>query len=86
MGARISADPLFARTDAFYMLMLMANPGRDCIDWDKTASIRYRKPGKGAVRAEFRLTNAQLDDIRDKLETLPKCEPTFFMWKCGSEG
>jgi Domain of unknown function (DUF4442) len=79
MGARISADPLFARTDAFYMLMLMADPGRDCIDWDKTASIRYRKPGKGAVRAEFRLTNAQLDDIRDKLETLPKCEPTFFM-------
>jgi hypothetical protein len=29
------------------------------------------------VHAEFRLTNAQLDDIRDKLKTLPKYEPTF---------
>ena len=63
---------LFAMTDAFYMLMLMANLGRDYIVWDKAASIRYRKPGKGTVRAEFRLTDAQLDDIREKLKTLPE--------------
>ena len=68
---------LFAMTDAFYMLMLMANLGRDYIVWDKAASIRYRKPGKGTVRAEFRLTAAQLDEIREKLKTLPKYEPTF---------
>ena len=46
---------LFAMTDAFYMLMLMANLGRDYIVWDKAASIRYRRPGKGTVHAEFRL-------------------------------
>jgi hypothetical protein len=68
---------LFAMTDPFYMLMLMANLGRDYIVWDKAASIRYRKPGKGTVHAEFRLTDAQLDDIRDKLNTLTKYEPTF---------
>ncbi len=38
---------LFAMTDAFYMLMLMANLGRDYIVWDKAASIRYRKTGEG---------------------------------------
>ena len=70
---------LFAMTDAFYMLMLMANLGRDYIVWDKAASIRYRKPGKGTVRAEFRLSQAQLNDIRDKLKALPKCEPTFMV-------
>src|SRR5271169_931986 len=68
---------LFAMTDPFYMLMLMANLGRDYIVWDKAASIRYRKPGKGTVRAEFRLSDAQLEDFRDKLKTLPKYEPTF---------
>ena len=68
---------LFAMTDAFYMLMLMANLGRDYIVWDKAANIRYRKPGKSTVRAEFRLTDAQLEDIREKLKTLPKYEPTF---------
>src|ERR1700756_5624688 len=68
---------LFAMTDAFYMLMLMANLGGDYIVWDKAASIRYRKPGKGKVHAEFRLTDAQLDDIREKVKSLPKYEPAF---------
>ena len=68
---------LFAMTDPFYMLMLMANLGRDYIVWDKAATIRYRKPGKGTVRAEFRLSDSQIDDIREKLKTLPKYEPVF---------
>ena len=68
---------LFAMTDPFYMLMLMANLGRDYIVWDKAASIRYRKPGRGTVRAEFRLSDAQIDGIREQLKTLPKYEPVF---------
>jgi acyl-coenzyme A thioesterase PaaI-like protein len=68
---------LFAMTDAFYMLMLMANLGSDYIVWDKAASIRYRKPGRGTVRAEFRLSDAALDDIREQLKVLPKYEPVF---------
>jgi len=68
---------LFAMTDPFYMLMLMANLGREYIVWDKAASIRYKKPGKGTVRAEFRLADSQIEDIREKLNTLPKYEPVF---------
>jgi len=68
---------LFAMTDPFYMLMLMANLGPDYIVWDKAATIRYKKPGKGRVRAEFRLADKQIEDIREKLKTLPKYEPLF---------
>src|SRR6201987_2934924 len=68
---------LFAMTDAFYMLMLMANLGPDYIVWDKAAPIRYRKPGRGTVRAEFRLSDSQTEDICEKLKTLPKFEPVF---------
>src|ERR1700677_3114560 len=46
---------LFAMTDPFYMIMLATNLGREYVVWDKAASIRYRKPGNGTVRAEFRL-------------------------------
>ena len=70
---------LFAMTDAFYMLMVMANLGRGYVVWDKAANIRYRKPGRGTVRAEFRVSDAQLDDIREKLKTLPTYEPVFSM-------
>ena len=68
---------LFAMTDPFFMLMLIANLGPDYIVWDKAATIRYKKPGKGRVRAEFRLAASQIDDIREKLRTLPKYEPLF---------
>jgi hypothetical protein len=68
---------LYSMTDPFYMLMLMDNLGPDYIVWDKAASIRFRKPGKGRVKAEFRLLDEQLDDIRTKLLTQEKYEPTF---------
>ncbi len=68
---------LYSMCDPFYMLLMMKNLGPEYIVWDKAASIRFRKPGKGKVRAEFRLTDEQLDDIRVKLVTQPKYEPTF---------
>ena len=68
---------LYSMTDPFYMLMLIENLGRDYIVWDKAASIRFRKPGQGTVRAAFRLTQPMLDDIRMKLSTTEKYEPKF---------
>ena len=70
---------LFAMTDPFYMLMLMANLGPDYIVWDKAATIRYKRPGRGTVRAEFRLSDSQINDIREKLKTLPKYDPVYFV-------
>lgn len=57
--------------------MLMANLGNEYIVWDKAATIRYRKPGRGKVRAEFRLSDSQIGDVREKLKALPKYEPVF---------
>src|SRR6201996_6316411 len=68
---------LYSMTDPFYMLMLIENLGKDYVVWDKSATIRFRKPGKGTVHAEFRLTQAMLDDIRSALSTTDKYEPSF---------
>jgi Domain of unknown function (DUF4442) len=68
---------LYSMTDPFYMLMLIENLGRDYIVWDKAATIRYRKPGRGKVSAHFRITEVQLEDIRRSLETEEKIEPVF---------
>jgi uncharacterized protein DUF4442 len=78
VGAHFGGS-LFVMTDPFYMLMLMANLGRDYVVWDKAATIRYKKPGRGTVRAEFRLSDSQIDDVREKLKTLPKYEPVFLV-------
>jgi len=70
---------LYSMTDPFYMLMLIENLGSDYIVWDKSATIRFRKPGRGKVRAEFRLADFQIDEIREKLRTQDKIEPTFLV-------
>jgi hypothetical protein len=68
---------LYSMTDPFYMLMLLENLGRDYIVWDKSASIRFRKPGKGTVSATFRLSDADLAEIRTALETAPKIDRVY---------
>lgn len=68
---------LYSMADPFYMVMLIENLGRDYIVWDKAATIRFRKPGKGTVRAEFRLTQEQIDSLRAQVDAQGKIEPTF---------
>jgi acyl-coenzyme A thioesterase PaaI-like protein len=55
---------LFAMTDPFWMLLAFHALGRDYIVWDKAGEIAFLKPGRGTVRAQFRLDDATLDDIR----------------------
>jgi acyl-coenzyme A thioesterase PaaI-like protein len=68
---------LFAMTDPFYMLMLMENLGPGYIVWDKAGSIRFRRPAKGTVRAEFRLTEEQIEAVRRAADAQAKVEPVF---------
>jgi acyl-coenzyme A thioesterase PaaI-like protein len=68
---------LFAMTDPFYMIMLATNLGREYVVWDKAASIRYRKPGMGTVRAEFRLSEERLAEVRAALEAEGRYDARF---------
>ncbi len=68
---------LYSMTDPFYMLMLIENLGRDYIVWDKSASIRFRKPGRGTVAAKFRITEDQLGEMRGALVSAEKIEREF---------
>jgi len=55
---------LYSMTDPWYMLMLIEILGREYIVWDKAASIRFRKPGKGRVYAEFEITDELVASIK----------------------
>jgi acyl-coenzyme A thioesterase PaaI-like protein len=68
---------LFAMADPFYMLMMMHNLGRDYVVWDKAGSVRFLKPGRGTVTADFELTDAMLEDVRAKATPGVKYEPTY---------
>jgi len=68
---------LYSMADPFFMLMLIENLGKDYIVWDKSASIRFRKPGRGTVLAEFRVSDEQISEIKDALKSQEKIERVF---------
>ncbi len=78
VGAHFGGS-LFAMTDPFYMMMLMENLPRGFVVWDKAASIRFRRPGKGTVRAEFRLTKERLGEIRSEVERDGRVDARFLV-------
>ena len=68
---------LYSMTDPFYMVMLIENLGTGYVVWDKSASIRFRKPGQGRVRAEFRLDEEVVEEIRSATEREGRVEREF---------
>jgi acyl-coenzyme A thioesterase PaaI-like protein len=60
----IYGGSMYGAVDPIYMIMLMRLLGRGYVVWDKSASIRFRKPGRGTLYATFRLDDAELEAIR----------------------
>ena len=63
---------IFVLTDAFYMLILMKKLGKDYLVWDKAASIQFKKPGRGKVKALFAFTPEEIDLIKMKTDQAGK--------------
>ena len=77
---------LYSMVDPFYMLMLINILGPDYIVWDKAANIRFKRPGKGVMKATFELTEEKIAGIRAAAETQPKVEPQFQVLVKDEEG
>lgn len=55
---------LYAMTDPFYVIMLAYNLDPGYVVWDRAATVHFRRPGRGTVAVEFRLTRQQIEEIR----------------------
>jgi acyl-coenzyme A thioesterase PaaI-like protein len=68
---------LFAMTDPFWMLLVMNALGREYVVWDREGAIEFVKPGRGTVRAVFRLDEPRLEEIRGATADGEKYRPWF---------
>lgn len=60
---------MYAAVDPFYMVMLMKILGDEYVVWDRSATIRFKKPGRETLFAEFHVTREETDEIIEVLET-----------------
>lgn len=65
---------IFAMVDPPYMLMLIRNLGSDYVVWDKAATIEFKKPGRGTLKAVFTYTEAEIQAVRAKVDELGRYE------------
>ncbi|MEQ1722531.1 MAG: DUF4442 domain-containing protein [Pseudobdellovibrio sp.] len=65
---------IYSMTDPIYMAMLLHHLQQDYIVWDKSAAVKFRKPGKSNLIADFKLTMQDLEEIKKRLETEPKID------------
>ncbi len=65
----IYGGSMYAGIDPIYMLMLIKTLGKNYIVWDKAAKIRFKRPGKETLFADFLLTEEELSEIKEILET-----------------
>lgn len=68
---------LYTMCDPFFMLILINNLGPDYVVWDKAATIRFKKPGKGLVKAVFHVPEERIEEIRAQADAQGKSEPQF---------
>ena len=65
----IYGGSIYASIDPIYMLMLIHILGPEYVVWDKAANIRFRRPGKETLFAEFNLSGEEIEEIRRLAET-----------------
>jgi acyl-coenzyme A thioesterase PaaI-like protein len=82
----IFGGSMYGAVDPIYMVMLIRNLGPDFVVWDKSASIRFRRPGRTTLYARFRLDPAELDAIRAALETERSVDRTYAVELVDREG
>lgn len=77
---------LYSMCDPWFMVMLIEQLGPDYIVWDKAATIRFKRPGKGTVKASFHISEERVQEIRAQADSLGKIEPQFQAVVTDAEG
>lgn len=82
----IFGGSMYGAIDPMYMLMLIKILGPDCVVWDKAATIRFRRPGRGPLSAICRISPEDVAAIRSAVSEAGKTEKEFTVDLVSSSG
>lgn len=77
---------IYASIDPVYMVMLNLLLGDGYAAWDKSASIRFRKPGKTTLYSIFKISDQELMDIKNILKSEEKVDRLYQVRLCDKDG
>jgi acyl-coenzyme A thioesterase PaaI-like protein len=68
---------LYAMCDPFFVLIMIHNLGPQYVVWDKSAAIKFIKPGRGTVTVTFHIPPEKIEEICAQADAGVKVEPIF---------
>ncbi|NGY57558.1 DUF4442 domain-containing protein [Lentzea sp. NEAU-D13] len=77
---------LFAMTDPFWVLLLFNQLRGEHVVWDQAGEIDFVAPGRGTVRAEFRLTDEHVEQVLERTASGEKALIWFETDVVGQDG
>jgi acyl-coenzyme A thioesterase PaaI-like protein len=77
---------MFGAADPIYMVMLIRALGPAYVVWDRSASIRFRRPGRSALFLRFVLTPAELEEIRAAVDAQGSVDRTYSVDLADADG
>lgn len=77
VAGSIFGGSLFSVTDGLHPTLIMLAMGSEVIVWDKAASIRYRRPARSTLYADFTVQPDELAAIRAAVQQHGETDFTF---------
>jgi acyl-coenzyme A thioesterase PaaI-like protein len=77
---------MFGAADPIYMVMLIRALGPAYVVWDRSASIRFRRPGRSTLYLRFVLTPAELEEIRAAVDAHGSVDRTYSVDLADADG
>lgn len=63
----IFGGSLYAAADPMLMIQLMQILGKDYVVWDKSAAVKFKRPGKSRLRMRFLISDEMIHRIKEEV-------------------
>jgi acyl-coenzyme A thioesterase PaaI-like protein len=73
----IFGGSMYGAVDPILMIMFMFQLGKEYTVWDRAASISFDKPGRSTLRAEFVVSDDEVQAVKDELLHSSKLLKTY---------
>jgi len=77
---------MYSAVHGIYLVMLMKNLGKDYACIDRLSTIKFLKPGKSTLFAQFELTQVEIDEIKALVEKNGKIDREYLVELKDSNG
>jgi acyl-coenzyme A thioesterase PaaI-like protein len=82
----IFGGSLYGALDPIFMIQLMQGLGPEFVVWDKAATVRFKRPGRGLLRATFRMPREEVEAVRAEATSNGRAERTYTVELVDTDG